>query len=392
MTPRSSIATSATARRYDPNRDWPVLMTLFPPAATPRLVVKVGSALLVDPDGSVRRDWLATLVADLADRAASGQQLVIVSSGAIALGARRLALAKGGRASLEDAQAAAATGQIMLAQVWNELLGHHGIAAAQMLVTLSDLEDRRRYLNAAATLGRLAGLGVVPIINENDSVATEEIRFGDNDRLAARVAQAAGAQGVVLLSDVDGLYDANPTHDPAARHIAVIERIDAVAGMADTRSASGMGSGGMVSKLAAARIAVGAGIPLAIASGRVDRPLSGERRHSLFVAERTAPARKAWLAGGLTAAGAIHVDAGAAAALAAGGSLLAAGATGIAGDFHRGDLVTVEGPAGTIARGLSEYDAAEARRLLGRRSDEHAAILGYAPRAALVHRNHLALL
>ncbi len=367
-------------------------MTLFAPATTPRLVVKVGSALLVDPDGAVRRDWLATLVADIADRATAGQQVVIVSSGAIALGARRLGLAKGGRASLEDAQAAAATGQIVLAQVWSELLAGHGIAAAQMLVTLGDLEDRRRYLNAAATLGRLAGLGVVPIINENDSVATEEIRFGDNDRLAARVAQAAGAQGVVLLSDVDGLYDANPTHDPAARHIPVIERIDAVAAMADARSASGMGSGGMVSKLAAARIAVGAGIPIAIASGRVDRPLSGERRHSLFVAERAAPARKAWLAGGLTAAGAIHVDAGAAAALAAGGSLLAAGATAIAGEFLRGDLVTVEGPAGTVARGLSEYDAGEARRLLGRRSDEQAVILGYAPRAALVHRNHLALL
>ncbi len=365
---------------------------LFPPSSCARLVVKVGSALLVSPDGAVRRDWLATLVADIAVRAAAGQQIAIVSSGAIALGARRLGLAKGGRASLEDAQAAAATGQIALSQTWAELLAGHGLTAAQMLVTLDDLEDRRRYLNAAATLGRLLGLGVVPVINENDSVATEEIRFGDNDRLAARVAQAAGAQGVVLLSDVDGLYDANPHGNPAARHIPRVERIDAVAAMADAGSASGMGSGGMVSKIAAARIAAGAGTHLAIASGRHDHPLAGAPRHTLFVAERSAPARKAWLAGGLTARGRIHVDAGAAQALGAGGSLLAAGATGIEGGFARGDLVTIEGPAGIVARGLSEYDARDAMRLIGTRSDEQAAILGYAPRAALVHRNHLALL
>lgn len=364
---------------------------LFPPTACSRLIVKVGSALLVAPDGAVRRAWLATLVADIAGRVAAGQQVAVVSSGAIALGARRLGLAKGGRASLEDAQAAAATGQIALSQTWAELLGAHGLTAAQMLVTLDDLEDRRRYLNAAATLGRLLGLGVVPIINENDSVATEEIRFGDNDRLAARVAQAAGAQGVVLLSDVDGLYDANPHTNPDARHVARVERIDAVAGMADGGSASGMGSGGMVSKIAAARIATGAGAHLAIASGRMEHPLAGDPRHTLFVAERAASARKAWLAGGLTARGRVHVDAGAARALAAGGSLLAAGVTRIEGAFGRGDLVSIEGPDGTVARGLSEYDAAEAVRLVGTRSEEQAAILGYAPRAALVHRNHLAL-
>ncbi|MHA0328358.1 glutamate 5-kinase [Sphingomonas melonis] len=364
---------------------------LFPPTACSRLIVKVGSALLVAPDGAVRRAWLATLVADIAERVTAGQQVAVVSSGAIALGARRLGLAKGGRASLEDAQAAAATGQIALSQTWAELLGAHGLTAAQMLVTLDDLEDRRRYLNAAATLGRLLGLGVVPIINENDSVATEEIRFGDNDRLAARVAQAAGAQGVVLLSDVDGLYDANPHTNPDARHVARVERIDAVAGMADNGSASGMGSGGMVSKIAAARIATGAGAHLAIASGRMEHPLAGDPRHTLFVAERAASARKAWLAGGLTARGRVYVDAGAARALAAGGSLLAAGVTGIEGAFGRGDLVSIEGPDGTVARGLSEYDAAEAVRLVGTRSEEQAAILGYAPRAALVHRNHLAL-
>ncbi|MDP1025778.1 glutamate 5-kinase [Sphingomonas sp. KR1UV-12] len=365
---------------------------LFPPASCRRLIVKIGSALLVDPAGEVRAAWLAGVAADIAERTRAGQQVAVVSSGSIALGARRLGLAKGGRASLEDAQAAAATGQIALCRTWAEVLGAQGLTAAQMLVTLGDLEDRRRYLNAAGTLARLLGLGVVPVINENDSVATEEIRFGDNDRLAARMAQAAGAAGVVLLSDVDGLYDANPTTNPDARHIPLVERIDAVAGMADAGSASGMGSGGMVSKIAAARIATGAGIALAIASGRVERPLSGDRRHTLFTAERSASARKAWLSGGLTAAGTIRVDAGAAAALAGGGSLLAAGAVAVEGEFARGDLVAIHGPAGAIARGLAEYDAGEARRLLGRRSDEQAAILGYAPRAALVHRSHLALL
>ncbi len=368
------------------------VMTLFPPATCPRLIVKIGSALLVDPAGGVRRAWLEGVARDIAKRAAAGQQVAVVSSGAIALGARRLGLAKGGRASLEDAQAAAATGQIALAGVWADVLAAQGLTAAQMLVTLGDLEERRRYLNAAATLGRLLQLGTVPVINENDSVATEEIRFGDNDRLAARIAQAAGAQGVLLLSDIDGLYDRNPAL-PGARHIARVERIDGVIeAMADRGSASGMGSGGMVSKIAAARIANAAGAGLAIASGRIDHPLSTDARHTLFVAERSAPARKAWLAGGLTAAGAIHVDAGAARALTEGRSLLAAGSIRVEGAFVRGDLITIAGPDGAIARGLSEYDAADAMRLLGRRSDEHEALLGYAPRAALVHRNHMALL
>ncbi|UVO51657.1 glutamate 5-kinase [Sphingomonas sp. SUN019] len=365
---------------------------LFPPASVPRLIVKIGSALLVDPDGGVRRDWLTGIAADIAERTRAGQQVAVVSSGAIALGARRLGLAKGGRASLEDAQAAAATGQIALAGVWAELLGAEGLTAAQMLVTLDDLEDRRRYLNAAATLSRLLQLGVVPVINENDSVATAEIRFGDNDRLAARVAQAAGAHGVLLLSDIDGLYDRNPA-DPAAVHIPRVDRIDgAIEAMADGGSASGMGSGGMVSKIAAARIATAAGAHLAIASGRVDRPLSTPARHTMFVAERAASARKAWLAGGLTAKGVLHVDAGAAKALTDGRSLLAAGVVRAEGSFARGDLVTIAGPSGPIARGLAEYDASDAARLLGRRSEDHAAILGYAPRSALVHRNHMALL
>lgn len=367
-------------------------MQLFPPAQCPRLIVKIGSALLVGEDGEVRRDWLTCIAADLAERTRAGQQVAIVSSGAIALGARRLGLAKGGRASLEDAQAAAATGQIALSQVWAEVLGAQGLTAAQMLVTLDDLEDRRRYLNASATLDRLLSLGVVPVINENDSVATAEIRFGDNDRLAARVAQAAGAQGVILLSDVDGLYDRNPT-DPAAEHIPQVEHIDSrIEAMADRGSASGMGSGGMVSKIAAARIACGAGVALAIASGRIDRPLSADARHTMFLPEKRARARKAWLAGRLTAKGAILVDAGAVAALGEGKSLLAAGATGVRGMFFRGDPVTIEGPAGPVARGLAEYDATDAAKLLGKRSEDHAAILGYAPRSALVHRDHLVML
>lgn len=368
-------------------------MQLFPPATCPRLIVKIGSALLVEAGGGVRRDWLAGIAADIAERRQVGQQVAVVSSGAIALGARRLGLAKGGRASLEDAQAAAAVGQIALSQVWAEMLGAQGLTAAQILVTLDDLEDRRRYLNAAATLDRLLGLGVVPVLNENDSVATAEIRFGDNDRLAARVAQAAGAQGVVLLSDIDGLYDRNPAL-AGAEHIARVERIDAtIESMADRGSASGMGSGGMVSKIAAARIANAAGAHLAIASGRIERPLSADTRHTVFVAEKSAPARKAWLAGGLTARGTIYVDAGAANALRSGASLLAAGARRIEGDFRRGDLVAICGDDGrTVARGLAEYDADEAKAITGRRSGELTDILGYAPRAALVHRNHMAVL
>jgi len=270
-------------------------------AGTPRLIVKVGSALLVDPGGQVRRDWLATLTADIAARVEAGQQIAIVSSGAIALGARRLGLAKGGRASLEDAQAAAATGQIALSQCWAELLGKHGLTAAQMLVTLDDLEDRRRYLNASATLHRLIGLGVVPVINENDSVATAEIRFGDNDRLAARIAQAAGAQGVVLLSDVDGLYTADPRRDPAAAHIplvaALTPEIEAMAGEAPP----GYSSGGMVTKLAAARIALGAGCRMVIAEGKRANPLAavaeGARCTWFVPASGPRAARKRWIAG-----------------------------------------------------------------------------------------------
>ncbi len=370
---------------------------LLSAAACPVLVVKVGSALLVAPDGTVRREWLASLVDDIAARTSTGQRIVIVSSGAIALGARRLGLPKGGRASLEDAQAAAATGQIALSQCWAELLGDHAITAAQMLVTLDDLEDRRRFLNASATLRRLIALGVVPVINENDSVATEEIRFGDNDRLAARIAQAAGAGGVVLLSDVDGLYTANPKNDPDAKLVESVARIDArIRAMADGGSASGMGSGGMLSKLEAARIATSAGAHLAIANGTHDHPLArlaAGGRATVFTAGPQGKGRKLWLAGRMTARGRITVDAGAQAALAKGSSLLAAGATAVDGKFLRGDVIEILNAGGeTIARGLAEYDAGDAARIMGLRSDAIAEVLGYAPRSALVHRDQMVML
>jgi len=369
----------------------------FATDACPRLVVKIGSSLLVGGDGTVRRDWLASVAADVAARRAAGQAVVIVTSGAIAAGARLLGLAKGGRASLDDAQAAAATGQIVLASAYAELLGDHGLKAAQILLTLGDLEDRRRYLNVAATLDRLLGLGAVPVVNENDSVATAEIRFGDNDRLAARVALAAGAGGVILLSDVDGLYTADPRRDPAAQLIAHVADIDAVAGMAEgaARNFGGVGTGGMAAKVAAARIAVAGGVPLAVADGRGDHPLAafGATGHgTVFAAAAGARPRKAWLAARATVAGQVFIDGGAASALAGGSSLLAAGVTRIAGIFARGDLVEVVAPGGPVARGLIAYDAAEAATIAGARNDAQGALLGYAPRAALIHRDQLVLL
>lgn len=363
---------------------------------TTRLIVKVGSSLLVAPDGTVRREWLASLADDIAALAKAGTQVAVVSSGAIALGARKLDLAKGGRASLEDAQAAAAVGQIALAGIWAELLGAHGLTAAQMLVTLDDLEDRRRYLNASATLDRLMGLGVVPVINENDSVATAEIRFGDNDRLAARIASAAQADTVILLSDVDGLYTADPATDPAAQHIPLIERIDAsVIARAGAGSSSGMGSGGMASKIEAARIATGAGVDLIIASGKDDHPLRGlpeGKRHTRFVAPAKARSRKAWLVGRLTVKGSIVVDPGAAKALRAGASLLAVGARDVSGHFMRGDVVDIMLDSEAIARGLSEYDRADVARIVGLKSEAIAEALNGPPRSALVHRDHMVLL
>jgi glutamate 5-kinase len=367
----------------------------FSPAQCPLLVVKVGSSLLVEKDGSVRRAWLETLVADISDRSRNGQRVIIVTSGAIALGARRLGFEKGGRASLADAQASASVGQIVLSSLWSELLDAQGLTAAQMLVTLDDLEDRRRYLNIAATLDRLIGAGAVPVINENDSVATEEIRFGDNDRLAARVGQAAGASGVILLSDVDGLYDQNPKN-PDAQLVANVEHVDdAVMAMATKETSSGMGSGGMASKLEAAKIAGLAGIDLAIISGLRDHPLAafdGGGLGTHFHAQGGHNARKSWLGGRMTAKGRIYIDDGAADALLRGSSLLPAGALSVQGDFVRGDVVEIYGREKMIARGLSEYPSHDAALICGKKSSDLEAILGTVPRNVLIHRDQMVLL
>ncbi len=375
------------------------LSDLASPENCPRLVIKVGSSLLVGQVG-VRRAWLEGLVAEIAAVRAKGQEVIVVSSGAIALGAARLKLDKGGRGSLADAQAAAAVGQIALSGLWAELLGQHGLTAAQLLLTLEDLEDRGRYLNVTATLSRLLDAGAVPVINENDSVATEEIRFGDNDRLAARVAQAARADAVLLLSDVDGLYDRDP-REAGAKLLPEVRGVSAeIHAMATGGSGSGMGSGGMTSKIQAAEIAEMAGIALAIANGTHDAPLAralgngvgGQGIGTLFLPKGKAGARKAWLGGRLRLKGALVVDAGAARALAKGSSLLAAGITAVEGMFQRGDAVAIRSADGAVlAHGLSEYDSTECSTLLGKQSGEHADLLGYAPRSAVVHRDQLVL-
>lgn len=371
---------------------------LFAPSRCHRLVVKIGSSLIVAPDGTVRRQWLEGLVAELAARRAAGQQILVVSSGAVALGARRLKMPRGGRASLEDAQASAAVGQIELAQVYTELFAAHGIQAAQLLLTLQDLEDRRRYLNVRSTAGRLVEAGAIPIINENDTVATNEIRFGDNDRLAARVGQAVEAGGVILLSDIDGLFTGDPKSDPDAELIPVVPMLTPeIEAMAGGAGASGMGSGGMVSKLQAARIAASGGCHMAIISGKVDKPLTRfetEKIGTVFPAPSSAPAaRKRWLAGRLKVAGTLMIDDGAAAALAQGRSLLPAGVKAVAGHFERGDVVDIVNMQGrVVARGLVNYQTDEAARLCGRKSHEIEAILGYAPRSAIVHRDDMVML
>jgi glutamate 5-kinase len=370
------------------------LSDLADPTLCPLLVIKVGSSLLVGSDGA-RREWLRSLVVEIAATHARGQHVIVVSSGAIALGAARLGLDKGGRGSLADAQAAAAVGQIALSGLWAELLGGQGVTAAQILLTLDDLEDRRRYLNVTATLARLLDAGAVPIINENDSVATQEIRFGDNDRLAARVAQAAQADAVLLLSDVDGLYDRNPKQ-PGATLIAHVDGVTpGIHAMASSESASGMGSGGMTSKLQAAQIAELAGIALVIANGMHERPIAratGEGVGTLFRTSRKAGARKAWLGGRLRLKGELTVDAGAAAALLRGSSLLAKGVIAVRGVFERGDPVAICASDGqVVAHGLAEYGSVECARLQGRHTSEHAELLGYAPRSAVIHRDQLVL-
>lgn len=360
-----------------------------------RLVVKVGSALLVDAaTGALKSDWLAGLAQDVAALRAGGVAVVLVSSGAIALGRRVLGL-PGTALPLEQSQAAAATGQIRLARAWEEALAPHGITTAQVLVTLEDTAERRRYLNSRATLETLLGLGVVPIVNENDTVATDEIRFGDNDRLAAQIAVTVGADQLALLSDVDGLYTANPFTDPGARRLDVIDRItpeiEAMAG----DPVSGLSKGGMRTKLMAARTATAGGCAMLIAAGDRMHPLASVRQGAActwFLAQ-TDPqlARKRWI-GAMKPRGKLVIDAGAAAALDSGKSLLPAGVVAVEGVFGRGEPVTVAGADGAmLGTGLARYTAAEARAIMGRRSAEIEGILGYPGRAALIHRDDLAL-
>ena len=361
-----------------------------------RLIVKVGSALLVDAKtGRLNRAWLETLADDLAEAAGRGQQLIVVSSGAIALGRRHLGLAAG-RLRLEESQAAAAVGQIRLARAWQEILEDRGLAVAQVLLTLEDTEERRRYLNARATLNTLLALGAVPVINENDTVATAEIRYGDNDRLAARVAQMASAECVVLLSDIDGLYTADPGRDPNARFLPEIREInDAVEAMA-TGPTSGIGSGGMTTKVAAARIAVGAGSSLCIASGRRSHPLraiaDGERCSWFLPSTTPLAMRKQWIAGTLKPRGKLSIDDGAAAALGRGKSLLPAGVVRVSGRFERGDTVSVVAGGREVARGLAAYSSNDAALIDGRRSAEIESLLGYSGREELIHRDDLVIL
>ncbi len=359
--------------------------------AARRLVVKIGSALLVGPQG-LRLDWLAALALDVAAARARGADVVIVSSGSIALGRRVLGLPDGAL-PLEQSQAAAAVGQIRLARAYEEVLSPHGLTTAQVLVTLEDTEDRRRYLNSRATMETLLSLGVVPIVNENDTVATDEIRFGDNDRLAAQIAVTVGADQLVLLSDVDGFYSANPKTDPDARRFDVIAAItpgiEAMAG----DPVSALSKGGMKTKLMAAKTAVAGGCAMAIMEGSVARPLSALAAGAActwFVPEASPQlARKRWI-GAMKPRGEVRVDAGAVTALRAGKSLLPAGVTAVAGAFGRGDPVAILGPGGEVlGKGLIRYTLTEARAIAGHRSGEIETILGYPGRAALVHRDDM---
>jgi glutamate 5-kinase len=365
-------------------------------ASAKRLIVKIGSALLVDEEsGGIRRKWLDALADDVAALRERGTEVILVSSGAIAVGRRHLGLATGAL-RLEEKQASAATGQIRLAHAYQETLARHQITVAQILLTLDDTEERRRHLNARSTLNTLLKMGAVPVINENDTVATAEIRFGDNDRLAARVAAMISADTLVLLSDIDGLYTADPRKDKNATHIAEITEmtsdIEAMAGEAPT----GYSSGGMVTKLAAARIAMSAGCRMAIADGRRMNPLQtildGGTCSWFLPASEPKTARKRWIAGALKPSGALTVDAGALAALKSGRSLLPAGIIKVEGRFERGDAVIVTDAQGNeVARGLVAYSARDAKHIMGHKSREIADLLGYRGRDEMIHRDDLVL-
>ncbi len=369
------------------------MVTLISSCTT--LVIKIGSALLVDADsGALRLDWLQGLAQDVANARAAGQNVLIVSSGSIALGRRVLNMPTG-LLSLEQSQAAAAVGQIRLARVYEEVLTPHGIPTAQVLVTLEDSANRRRYLNTRATLKTLMDLGVVPIVNENDTVATDEIRFGDNDRLGAQVAVMAGADMLVLLSDVDGLYTANPHSDATAAHLPQIAEItpDILAMAGDTDS--DMASGGMATKLQAAQTATRAGCAMVIAKGDVTNPLAAidNGAPATWFAARGNPqvARKNWISA-MKTKGNVEIDAGAARALLQGKSLLPAGVVAVTGRFERGDPVAIVGPGNVLmGKGLAGYQSGEATAIIGRHSSDIGAVLGYPGRAALIHRDDMVL-
>jgi glutamate 5-kinase len=372
-------------------------------AVTPRLasfrrvVVKVGSSLLIDSKaGTVNADWLRALAEDLSDFAKRGASVLVVSSGAIALGRTVVKLPAQGPLKLEESQAAAAVGQIALARVWAETLAAVNLTAGQILLTLGDTEERRRYLNARETIGKLLELGAVPVINENDTVATTEIRYGDNDRLAARVATMMSADLLILLSDIDGLYSAPPHKNSSAQLIPLVPRvtaeIEAMAGEAESE----LSRGGMRTKIEAAKIATAAGTHMVIASGRKLHPVRAIAESApctwFLTPANPVTARKKWIGGALEPKGAIHVDAGAVAALRRGKSLLPAGVVKISGAFARGDAVLIRDPEGSeIGRGLVAYDSADAERLKGQNSERIEAILGYRGRSEMVHRDDLAL-
>jgi glutamate 5-kinase len=374
----------------------PVPATL--PALTDfrRIVIKVGSALLVDRDrGRVRLPWLVSLVEDIGTLHRRGCDVMVVSSGAIALGRTVLRL-PAGPLKLEDSQAAAAVGQIALARTWAEALAHEDINAGQVLLTLGDTEERRRYLNARSTLARLMDLRAVPIINENDTVATSEIRYGDNDRLAARVATMASADLLVLLSDIDGLYTAPPAKDPDARHIPVVPRITAEIEAMAGAAGSELSRGGMRTKIEAGKIATSAGTHMVIATGHVKNPLKrireGGRCTWFLTSANPVRARKGWIAGALEPHGTLHLDDGAVAALRRGASLLPAGVKRIDGTFDRGDAVVLRAPDGAeVGRGLVAYDSQTAQRIMGHSTAEIEELLGISGRSEMVHRDDMAL-
>jgi glutamate 5-kinase len=361
-----------------------------------RIVVKVGSSLLVDhAAGGLKRDWLEGLAADIAALHKDGRDMMVVSSGAIALGRAVLGLPRGAL-KLEEAQAAAAVGQIALARAWSEVLGASGITAGQVLVTLQDTEERRRYLNARSTIDKLIEWRAVPVINENDTVATSEIRYGDNDRLAARVATMTSADLLVLLSDIDGLYDKPPAPGNDAKLVPVVARITPeIEGMAGV-SASELSRGGMVTKIEAAKIATTSGTHMVIASGRVPNPLKriadGAPCTWFLTPANPVTARKKWIAGSLEPRGSVHIDAGAVRALRGGASLLPAGVVKVEGAFGRGDAVVVRGPDGAeVGRGLIAYDHDDAEKIRGRSSADVLSILGFTGRTAMIHRDDLAM-